>query len=430
MSFFSNTNIEKTGFISLLATLFLISFPREWSLYALALMLIFSSILWIVAFRNIFNIFIHKIYLIIPPVAYFLIYYLNVIFQGCNLKLLEKSLMFLLVPFIGFSVISKISFNDRRLITLFKVFISGIILVLVYLTVLTSIELINNIGKNVTFSEYIKSNNERTFSLGFSIFEHPTYLSMKITWAMLLVIYFFYEKKYILLLIASFSIFSISIFLLASKSGIIMWLMLILFFIVLYLGRKIDSSLFKYFAIVFISIPLITLSIGIAKDIVRINVFINEIKSGVTKEEVDWKNLDQRTREWYCAFQLIKEKPLFGHGIGRVEDRMVEEYLKNGWEEEARLRLNAHNQYLETQMTFGIPGTLSLIWMLLNPLIFRKRLKYPRLATAFVIMMSYFLLFESMFVRQWGIMFFILFYCIFMFSEKDEKDNQTGLKFY
>ena len=105
---------------------------------------------------------------------------------------------------------------------------------------------------------------------------------------------------------------------------------------------------------------------------------------------------------------------------------MVEEYLKNGWVEEARLRLNAHNQFLETQMTFGIPGTLSLLWMLFTPLIFRKRLMYSKLATAFVLMMTFFLMFESMFVRQWGIMFFTLFYCILVIPPKDKNDVQLN----
>jgi len=50
--------------------------------------------------------------------------------------------------------------------------------------------------------------------------------------------------------------------------------------------------------------------------------------------------------------------------------------------------------------------------MLLTPLFLGRKLKYPNLASAFVVMISFFLVFESMFNRQWGIMFFILFYFI------------------
>jgi len=46
-------------------------------------------------------------------------------------------------------------------------------------------------------------------------------------------------------------------------------------------------------------------------------------------------------------------------------------------------------------------------------------------------MMTFFLMFESMFVRQWGIMFFTLFYCILLIPSKELEAvpvNYTALK--
>ena len=100
-------------------------------------------------------------------------------------------------------------------------------------------------------------------------------------------------------------------------------------------------------------------------------------------------------------------------------------YQKYGFNEEADLKLNAHNQYLEAQMTFGIAGTLSLFWMLLTPLIFRKRLRFKELTFPFIGLTAFFLVFESMFNRQWGIMFFVLFYCVLILNDNIKENDFT-----
>jgi len=285
----------------------------------------------------------------------------------------------------------------------------------------------------MSFISYAILNKYLFFTSNFSAFEHPTYFSMKILWVLILIKFYFVENYNRLVIIFISLFLSMGIFLLASKAGIIFWLLMALFLTYCIINKIVSRRVPKYLIMSAISLVLVTASFAVAKEIVRINEFLNQMEKGFSQSEIDLKNLDQRTREWYCALQLIKEKPIFGHGIGRVEDRMVEEYLKNRWEEEARLRYNAHNQFLETQMTFGIPGTLSLLWMLFTPLIFRKRLMYPKLATAFVFMMTFFLIFESMFVRQWGIMFFTLFYCILVIPSDVEDNlpvNHTALKNY
>jgi O-antigen ligase len=110
--------------------------------------------------------------------------------------------------------------------------------------------------------------------------------------------------------------------------------------------------------------------------------------------------------------QIIRESPLTGAGMAKIKDRLKSEYLKNGFREEAENVFNAHNQFLEAQMTFGVAGTFSLIWLLITPLFLRRRSDYVGFVPLFVIMVSFYLMFESMFNRQWGIMFFMLFYFI------------------
>jgi O-antigen ligase len=169
-----------------------------------------------------------------------------------------------------------------------------------------------------------------------------------------------------------------------------------------------------------IAVLLIVIITGLsANKIARIYESADNLKIKLRDESIHWKDIDQRTREWFTAIQIIKEKPVTGAGYFLIKDKLLEKYLENGFFEEALQLMNAHNQYLEAQMTFGIAGSISLLMMLLIPLIYRKQIRYPRLMTIFIAMVSFFLMFESMFNRQWGIMFFLLFYCILCLGEEN-----------
>ncbi|NLV17952.1 MAG: O-antigen ligase family protein [Bacteroidetes bacterium] len=263
--------------------------------------------------------------------------------------------------------------------------------------------------------DFVKNNNEDLFSLGFSILEHPTYMSLKVNFTILLLLLF--KNKWQLkniYFISSLIVLSVVIFLLASKAGIIVFMIIVISVMI-----RIASTGAKKIITYLLLIPtFIFLSFSIVKNIDRIEWFIHYTELELKSENGDLKKFDQRMREWYTAIQLIKEKPFTGFGLANIEKRMVEEYLRYGFEEEAKLKVNAHNQYLEAQVTFGIAGSISLLMMLLIPLIYRKQIRYPRLMTIFIVMVSFFLLFESMFNRQWGIMFFLLFYCILCLGEK------------
>ena len=410
--------------------LFFISYPRTWSLYLLGSWLFLNFILWMKNPEKNANDFLSKLWILLPLVFYFFIQLANIFLRRDDLKNIETQLMFFLVPFLGSPFFNMKDFKNN-INKIFKFYIYGLFSVSVILLMIAIICFIKFYNIENNFFENFKSNVRCFFYVDFSRFEHPTYLSMKVIWALLLIAFFMYRSMRKLLVGFTFFLFTVIIFLLASKAGIIILTIIILWLLFSYINKKIRKDFFRYLIFLFITSAIFISAFRIAREISRINIFINQLKSGFSQSEVNWKNLDQRTREWYCAIQLIKEKPIFGHGIEKVEDRMVEEYLKNRWVEEASLRYNAHNQFLETQMTYGIPGTLSLLWMLFTPIIFRKRLMYPKLATAFVLMMTFFLMFESMFVRQWGIMFFTLFYCILLIPSKELEAvplNYTALK--
>jgi O-antigen ligase len=403
----ASDKIQKAGFISLSSTLFLISFPRSWSLYPLGFFLFTGLVLWVTDFHNNYLQLKKHLLLVLPPVIYFIIHLVSIFVQCGPFNLLEDRLMFLLIPTFGLPLFVRHTFEDD--IKFFRIFIAGIVLVSVILIIRILLFVYNLVPDDMSFFEYSRLNKYWFFSAHVSAFEHPTYFSMKIMWVLLILIFLYDKLKiripYLIITAAGLSVF---LFFLACRAAIIFWVFTVLFFFF----RLCRKGVIKPLILAFI-IPALLFMAGISvKKIPRINESITEMSEKICHKEVDWKNIDQRTREWYCAIQVIKEKPLAGGGLKNIEEKMKAEYLKQGFFEEAKLNLNAHNQFLEAQMTFGLAGILSLLWMLLTPLLFKRKLYYQVLSAALVIMVSFFLSFESMFNRQWGIMFFMLFYFI------------------
>ena len=405
--------LEKAGFWSLLLTLFLMSFPRSWSLYPLGFFLSVGLALWVMDFKNILNTFLKIWYLILPPVFYFLIHFISTVVQWAPISILETRLMFLLVPLLGFPVFFS-DFTKSRLSVLFSGFTIGILLICVFLVVRLIFKIHNNYPGDIPLYSWLVEHDQDYSSLGFSILEHPTYLSLKINWILILLIFSdqfsrFKMRNSILIIL----ILTVTLYLLASKTGLVLWFILLLIFFIKKIKEKPNPILYILMMLLFILIAVISII-----EIPRTDRYITDIKSKLEGNQIDLKNLDQRTREWYCATQIIKKTPFFGTGLSKVEETMVEEFNSNGFLEEAVLRLNAHNQFLEAQMTFGIFGTFSLIFLLFAPIIFQRRIIFNRLIIAFVGIITFFLLIESMFNRQWGIMFFVLFYCILVTNIK------------
>ncbi len=397
---------EIAGFWSLCVTLFLLSFPRSWSLYSLGVMLFNGLVLWIFDFGTIFKRLVKVWYIVLPSVTYFLLHLISVLIQVDELSLLENRLMFLLVPLLGFPVFTS-KYSDEKISSLFSSYVLGITVISVFLLIRIFWSIVSDFPEGIPFFTWLNQDEVSYFSVGFSVLEHPTYMALKINWALILILFFnrLTSLKPVYIFVITF-LFSVTLFFVASKAGLSIWFIIVLAFLVVNLRRGIRNKILYFGVIIAFILAALSLSIRIQ----RISNYLLTTKSRIASENYEWRNLDQRTREWYSAIQVIREKPVFGTGLSKAEERLVEEYVKNGFNDEAALRLNAHNQFLEAQMTFGISGTLSLLWMLLTPMFLGRKLKYFSLVASLIVLISFFLLIESMFNRQWGIMFFMIFY--------------------
>jgi O-antigen ligase len=415
---FTKDNFVKMGFFAMAVTLFLMSFPRSWSLYSLGVFLTAGLFLWLLDFKNTRRELYSFWPVVAAPLLYFLINMLSTLIQNGGYNLLGHRMMFFLIPVFGFSVFINGYFRSR-LPDLLRIFVLGIICISVFLLLRSLVVTIGRLSDGLSLHDLIKGEGSKFISLGFSVIEHPTYFSMKINFAILLLVIYSEDwgiRWYIMLPV--YLLLSVTLFLVASKAGIAAWIAVSIVLII----RAGKKNSFRPVAYILMILILISMTVMAAKRLERVSYFFRVIRLSLTTED-HFMDLDQRAREWYTAANMIKEKPLSGYGLAKIEEKMVNKYREYGFEEEAQKKLNAHNQFLEAQVTFGIAGTISLLLMLAVPLIYRKRSAFKYFMGSFISLVIFYLLFESIFDRQWGIMFFLIFYCLFLLSTSLRKSE-------
>lgn len=115
-----------------------------------------------------------------------------------------------------------------------------------------------------------------------------------------------------------------------------------------------------------------------------------------------------------CSLENIKNRPLFGHGIGDVKNIMEQCFLENKNIFKGNY-YNSHNQYLSTWLASGIIGLMSLMGMLfynLKNAITNKNF----VSTSIIILFIVIMLTENILERQDGVMLFSFFINLFAFK--------------
>ena len=127
----------------------------------------------------------------------------------------------------------------------------------------------------------------------------------------------------------------------------------------------------------------------------------------------------QRIEYLKTAKEIISKHFLFGVGTGNVRISFDKEYELMNSSLEKEWRLRAHNQLVTFLLTFGIFGFIIVIFSMFYPAIKEKGYKKFLFSVIFIIMFFSFLN-EDTFETQAGVTFFVLFYSLLLFSEKQE----------
>lgn len=244
--------------------------------------------------------------------------------------------------------------------------------------------------------------------------------------------YFGYIKKwkwFSLNWIIPFTVFVLCIHFLSLSLAGILFLMFVLGTFFIYLGRKyigVKASLLIVCLLPFMGyltvnfVPQIEGEWNGAKwyadqYIKNPNEFIRTTKFPMSGSE-------QRLILWTVSWQEIKEHPL-GAGTGNVDEVLGNRLRNLNQSELAALKLNPHNQFLQTGIEIGVIGLFFLLLIIGYSIYFAFKNR-NWILLILVLNLAFNCLFESMLQRQSGIVFYTFWICMLVYQELNEKTHE------
>lgn len=250
---------------------------------------------------------------------------------------------------------------------------------------------------------------------------HPSYLAMYFTVNIAFAAAILLKAKKILWIQVFSILISFTILYLAeSKAGLIATFALILFFlfkVLLRQNKKLSLAIIIFFAIAASSIIVL-----VPRFKALITTTLNyELVFKHPEKVVESTAL--RLLAWDASLDVISAHPIFGVGAGDIKDELAVVYKKKNYIKPLEMKMNCHNQFIETTVGQGIIGLAVLILMLIA--LFKNE-KHKFLSQLFGVVVAVNILFESMFNVQAGVVFFVFMYSMLLTS----KDYKTKSKEY
>jgi O-antigen ligase len=251
-------------------------------------------------------------------------------------------------------------------------------------------------------------------------FFHSTYLSMYLSFSVAIIAWYIifgearikpFQKIFLIWLCIYFMIF---IILLSSKAGLLSLALVMIFFSVFLIIKKKNWIT----GIVFLVTSLLTLYLGLqffpyANS--RISSAGRSVSGEVEAKGDNPESTAERIQIWKSGIEIIRMHPVFGVGTGDVKDELLLKYNEHKIQLAIEMKLNAHNQYIQTYIATGILGFLLLVGMLILPIIpaiRREHFVYVIFLLIFVLNIN----FESMLEVQAGVVFYAFFNAFFFWT--------------
>lgn len=196
---------------------------------------------------------------------------------------------------------------------------------------------------------------------------HPPYLGALV---LIVIIYLFYEyvhlfksKKKRIIAILLIALFLVFLFHLVVRNSLL-YLVLITFGYMLY---------FKKWKALILAILCLS---GLTFTVINNGNHYLKRKYYKMLDFSDEKIGDKRFQRLEASYQVFSNHPLFGAGMGKVDEERLAIYKKMKDKRAVEMNFNSHNQYMEYLCTFGIFGLLVfvgvLFWLLRRAFIYRE----------------------------------------------------------
>lgn len=325
----------------------------------------------------------------------------NLKYAGLDLQI---KLTLLLLPFaIGTTTITK----DERYNVL-KSFIGGCILASSYL-------LIN------AFKNYSASQNIHLFFYTdlCSVLMHPTYFTMYLNLAIILLLYFIASAEKVRT---------------QSTSAIILYFLLLMAILlsartaqaaivvtmILFLGLQFKKIKLKSSGIAVI-ITVVIMTGASHFMLTQINNRYTQVENAIatpTQGTVqEYNSTTGRLEIWKESLEVLKSNWLIGTGTGDIKDELVKTYkshdFKYGYEKE----LNTHNEYLQIWLSIGLIGFILIVLVHLIPIVqFNQYTDF--IFPIFIVICGLNALTEATLETQRGVLFFAFFFSLMAVNSK------------
>ncbi len=394
MTFLSRTK-EPLFYLSLVSVLITLVFP-EHDINSKAI--IFCAVCWLFynSFSEKLNLLKKNLYPFLITSALFWISCLGMIYTQDTeegTKILTRNLPFFIFPLI----FSTVKINEKPILFLLKYFSFSVILASLFALGKASYLKINNLGD---YFHFIKLEVLQD--------KHNTYFAM---FCVAAIAYFLFNLKKKTWWYAGCIIYLLGyIYLLSVRISIVALVVVA----VIYLISNRRSFPVKYFYLTLMGCALIPVLFYFSPS-------FQEKFNPYTPQGEAISDMGSRKIHWQAALdQITGNNVLLGAGTGDGHTGLYENYKKFGFETGFLEKYNAHNQYIETVLYYGLMGLTLLIGMLFYA--FRKNLILKNyLALTLIVVFSVFMLTESILQRQDGIVLCAFFISLFSMKEKLEE---------
>jgi O-antigen ligase len=320
---------------------------------------------------------------------------------------LQVKLSLIIFPVI-FSTVNWSFMTKNQMMVIFNAFIIGC----VFSTILC-------LGNAII--EYIDTSNPEVFFYTYlSFFHHASYLSMYLSFSIAILSYYLVVEKWknnsqLLTWLGLIVYFLIFIIMLSSKAGIISMGLVLILGLSYYIFKK-RKYVNGIVATILIAVMFFSFMKLMSIPQSRFNASVEAVQGQDDLDDKSSESTGERLLIWKYSLEIIKENILFGAGTGDVQAKLLDKYREKEFTKAFEIKLNAHNQYIETTIAIGITGLLILTFTLLLSLLYGLKTN-NLLFIVFIVIVGFNFLFESMLERQGGVVFYA-FMNVFLFNTK------------
>lgn len=347
--------------------------------------------------------------------------------RGEGYRVIERQLSLLFIPLLGFSAFK----TDRlKFITVTRFFFASVVIISIYLLQYSAKKFLQG---NVPLEDwFVISNMYHSFARPVGM--HATYLSLYVGLAIFIGFNWMILKNSwwikVLVFLATIILFA-TLTLLSSRMVIASVLTILFFIYPFYIGkiRYIILLLLAAIIVSFISFFLVKES-----DFIKDRFFKNindEIKlKPFLKADSTYNPVyggETRADRWFCAVELIKEKPVLGYGTGSEKDVLMQKYKKYNLANAEVNNYDSHNQYLAYGIKSGFIGILAFLISIFYAVYIALKNK-NFLYLAFTLLFSVSCITENVLESNKGIFFYAFFnflFCSFCFFQQDKEESHV-----